>query len=128
MKYTIITILSSIKLCIDPYLTYAYQLLQYFVTSFKIIYGHYNISHKIHSLLYIVEYVRNFGSLDTFRTFKFENFMQKIKNLLRKDDKPLQQSARRIYEITCCHDKESISFINDNNISLKDTLLNGPLL
>lgn len=124
-----ITILSSNNLCADaPNLLYAHQLLQHFVTSFKTIYGHHHISHNVHGLLHIVQDVRNFGSLDMFSTFKFENFMQKIKKLLRKDDKPLQQIARRIYEITCFREEETTSFVYNDNISLKNPHTNGPLI
>jgi len=116
-----ITILSSKNVCTDaPNLRYAHQLLQHFVTTFKAIYGNHHISHNVHGLLHIVQDVRNFGSLDMFGIFKFENFMQKIKKLLRKDDKPLQQIARRIQEITCFREEEeTMSFLYSDNISLK---------
>jgi hypothetical protein len=124
-----ITILSSNNLCTDePNLLYAHQLLQHFVTSFKTIYGHHHVSHNVHGLLHIVQDVRNFGSLDMFSTFKFENFMQKMKKLLRKDDKPLQQIARRIHEIICFREEETMPFLYNDNISFKNTHTNGPLL
>lgn len=124
-----ITILSSNNLCTDePNLLYAHQLLQHFVTSFKTIYGYHHVSHNVHGLLHIVQDVRNFGSLDMFSTFKFENFMQKMKKLLRKDDKPLQQIARRIHEIICFREEEMMPFLYNDNISFKNTHTNGPLL
>jgi len=124
-----ITILSSNNLCTDePNLLYAHQLLQHFVTSFKTIYGHHHVSHNVHGLLHIVQDVRNFGSLDMFSTFKFENCMQKMKKLLRKDDKPLQQIARRIHEIICFREEETMPFLYNDNISFKNTHTNGPLL
>lgn len=35
--------------------------------------------------------VKNFNVLDSFSAFKFENFMQYLKRLIRKSHKPLQQ-------------------------------------
>ena len=39
------------------------------------------------------------GNLDEFSAFPFENKLQKMKNLLRKRGKPLQQIVRRLQEI-----------------------------
>lgn len=124
-----LTILSSNRFCTEEsYLFYAHQLLQHFVTTFKTIYGHHHLSHNIHGLLHLVKDVRNFGSLDSFSSFKFENFLQKIKKLLRKDDLPLQQIARRIHEITmCCYDDEMNSVVIKDCISLKQPHSNGPI-
>jgi hypothetical protein len=47
---------------------------------------------------------KKFGCLDSFSAFPFENYMQKIKKLIRKYDKPLQQLHRRIEEMQLpCH-------------------------
>ena len=43
--------------------------------------------------------VRNFGSLDSFSAYPFENHLQRIKNLVRKSAKPLQQIVKRLSEL-----------------------------
>ncbi|XP_068989263.1 uncharacterized protein [Neodiprion pinetum] len=78
---------------------YAHDLLKHFVTSFMILYGRHSASHNIHGLIHIVQDVKNLGILDSFSAFKFENYMQTLKRLLRKSDKPLQQIFRRYVEI-----------------------------
>lgn len=63
---------------------YAKKLLQHFVQSFEKIYGKEYISHNVHNLLHISNEVRKFGPLDSFSSFRFENFLQILKNFLRK--------------------------------------------
>lgn len=77
---------------------YANELLNHFVTDFVKIYGKHHASHNIHSLLHLSKDVEKYGQLDVFSAFKFENFMQTIKKMIRKSEKPLQQFARRLSE------------------------------
>lgn len=81
------------------YLNYAQQLLNHFVDSFKIIFGEHKVSHNVHNLIHISDDVKNFGVLDSFSAFKFENFMQYLKKLVRKSHKPLQQLNNRYAEL-----------------------------
>lgn len=94
-----ITILSSTKHF--EYINYANSLLHYFVETFTILYGKQNISFNIHNLLHLCDDFKNFGCLEEFSAFPFENFMQSIKKLIRKNDKPLQQIIFRTYEQDC---------------------------
>lgn len=56
-----ITILYSNNYCLnEKYLEYAQNLLQHFVTTFKIIYGSHYVSHNVHGLLYLTDDVRNY--------------------------------------------------------------------
>ena len=77
---------------------YAFQLLQYFVKTFKILYGPQYISHNIHNLIHIAEDVKNHGPLDNFSAFQFENFLQTILKSIRKNDKVLEQIVKRYME------------------------------
>lgn len=43
-------------------------------------------------------FIRQFGPLDSFSSFRFENFLQILKSFLRKAEKPLQQVIRRYTE------------------------------
>jgi len=92
-----ITLLISKKFSFqENYLEYAENLLKHFVASFRLIYGKHHVTHNVHGLLHLEDDVRHFGLLDTFSSFRFENFMQKLKVLIKKDDKPLQQIAKRL--------------------------------
>lgn len=125
-----ISILISKKLCSqESHLVYSQELLQHFVSTFKVIYGEHHVSHNIHGLLHIVEDVRNFGCLDTFSTFAFENYMQKLKPLIKKYDKPLQQIGRRLQEIeTNCGTDLHNNFNKKAPYVLSNVHTNGPLL
>jgi len=78
--------------------SYANLLLEAFVKNFGILYGKHLISHNIHGLYYTASDVTIFGALDNCSSFPFENCMQELKKLLRKNDKPLQQVCRRLVE------------------------------
>ncbi|EFN75022.1 hypothetical protein EAG_08081, partial [Camponotus floridanus] len=77
---------------------YAEKLLQHFVESFEKIYGKEYMSHNVHNLLHLSNETRKFGSLDSFSSFRFENFLQILKSFLCKAEKPLQQVIRRYME------------------------------
>lgn len=76
----------------------AESLLKEFIVSFGLIYGKESISHNIHGLIHVADDVRRFGSLDNYSAFVFENHLQKMKNLIKKGDKPLQQLNNRYRE------------------------------
>lgn len=94
--HVIIRLMSSKNL--REYLSYAQELVFFFIKTFIKLYGIHNVSHNVHSLLHLVNDVRRFGPLDDFSAFKFENYMQTLKKLLRKSEKPLQQVVRRCIE------------------------------
>jgi len=79
---------------------YAEGLLNFYVRSFKQLYGSAYVSHNIHGLTHLADDVRRFGHLDKFSTFKYENYMQFLIKLVRKGEKPLQQLSRRYSELT----------------------------
>jgi len=80
------------------YVEYAKLLIQYFVKTFIILYGKENVSHNIHNLLHLSDEAKKFGTLQEFSAFPFENYLQSILKLIRKNDKPLEQIVRRISE------------------------------
>jgi len=94
--HVIVRILSSQEL--NEYLTYAQELIFFFIKMFKRLYGIQNISHNVHSLVHLVSDVQKFGPLDNFSAFKYENYMQIFKKFIRKADRPLQQVIRRYIE------------------------------
>lgn len=74
----------------SSYLQYARDLLKYFVDVFEKIYGSHLVSHNIHGLLHIADDYELYGPLDKCSAFPFENYMKKLKSMLRKPDKPLE--------------------------------------
>lgn len=82
----------------DENIRYAEKLLAYFVESFQILYGKQFVSHNVHNLLHLGNEVRRNGALDNFSVFRFESFLGRLKKLIRKPEKPLQQIARRYIE------------------------------
>ncbi|KAB0792677.1 hypothetical protein PPYR_14636 [Photinus pyralis] len=93
-----VTILST-KRYIAVDLDYARSLLVYFVQTYVTLYGKQHVSHNVHNLLHIVDDVARFGPLHNFSAFPFENYMQKIKKHLHKQDKPLSQIVKRMTEL-----------------------------
>jgi len=92
-----ITILCSKKLH-SKHIGYAKQLLKYFVETFSSFYGLENVSYNVHGLTHLCDDSSNFGQLDTFSTFRFENYLGKLKKLLRSGNRPLEQIHNRIVE------------------------------
>lgn len=92
-----IRILTDEQLCVT-FNAYANSLLLYFVSNFGNIYGNEYMSHNVHNLLHLSNDVQNFGSLDNFSCFKFENYMQKIKKKIHQSGKPLEEFSNRTFE------------------------------
>lgn len=122
------TILSSEIHCKNSeFINYARKLLSHFVTSFKSLYGSHNVSYNVHWLLHLVDDVEKFGPLDNFSAYRFENYLGKLKKKNRKDDKPLQQIARRYTEIENNLKIDGLKIINNNEIKYKKEHSEGPL-
>lgn len=100
-----LTLHVAIRLLCSPnllHITYAESLLEHFVQSFAILYGSQHISHNVHALTHLADDVRKFGILDTFSAFRYENYLRKIKQFLRKAERPLQQIHNRLTELEYC--------------------------
>lgn len=78
---------------------YAANLLMKFISDTKNLYGPLILTHNFHSLIHLSADVKNFGSLDNFSAFKFENFLQFFKKHIRKADSPLSQIVNRLGKI-----------------------------
>jgi len=111
----------------NAYMEYSKKLLEHFVKSFIKLYGKHHVSHNVHGLIHLVDDVKNFGILDNFSAFKFENFMQTLKQFIRKSEKPLQQLFRRYHEMQHVISKKKI--MNKKLYPIKVTRhYDGPLL
>jgi len=94
-----------VRILIDPQLclsfNYAHLLLLYFVSNYGNIYDDKYLSYNVHNLIHLTKDVDNFDFLDNFSCFKYENYMQKIKNKLHyrnTSGKPLEELTNRIFK------------------------------
>lgn len=76
----------------------AESMLKIFVQRASEQYGIEFLSYNVHGLLHLANDVRNFGSLDSFSAFPFENNMIYFRKIYRKPNQHLQQIANRRYE------------------------------
>lgn len=116
-----LSIASSIFVCptlARTHLNYGKQLMEYFVEQAKILYGDEFIVYNVHSMVHLAAEVEEYGSLDACSAFPFENYMQKLKRLVRSGKSPLTQIAKRLsessFEIPSCHE-DNVSFKKPDN-------------
>lgn len=82
----------------EKWLDFAGHCIKKFVRQITVLYGQDFMVYNIHALLHLVRDCKNFGPLDNFSAFPFENAMQVIKRSLRAKNKPFQQAVNRFYE------------------------------
>lgn len=85
----------------NQYNKYAGQLLEKFVNAMPYLYHKCFVSHNIHGLIHVLQYVKTFGSLDNYSAFKYENFLQHLKRIVKKYAQPLQQLYNRYHKLKC---------------------------
>lgn len=120
-----VTILSNSK-HMSCYSNYAKSLLEYFVKTFIILYGKENASNNIHNLLHLHDDIIKFGTLQEFSAFPFENYLQSILKMIRKNDKVLEQIVCRISEQnSCASNNKKLKIMNNK---LHSPHFNGPLI
>lgn len=96
-------ILLSPRLRSQPgFCKYARNLLVFFVRCFKVLYSPKFLTHNFHNLVHLPDDIETFGSLDCASAFRFENFLQFLKSLVRKPFLILPQVVRRIEEVAHC--------------------------
>lgn len=79
---------------------YADTLLRHFVNTYASYYGEENMVYNVHNCIHLVNDCRELGTLDSFSSFPFENYLGYIKrHYLRNGVKPLQQVCKRLIEI-----------------------------
>ena len=97
LLHVAISILANPNMC-WTHVDYAEKLLNIFVMQMPELYGNSSISYTMHSLCHICDDVRQYGSLDEYSAFPFENALGIMKRLLRSGHMPLQQLCRRLSE------------------------------
>lgn len=75
----------------------AQNMLQKFVEEFSIYYG-FERTYVIHTLLHFVPYVKMYGPLYSFSSYKFENYYRIFKGLVRAKHHVIQQIRNRVTE------------------------------
>lgn len=93
-----------------------------FVLRFRVFYGQNSLSHNVHVLLHLPDYVELYGNLPSISAFKFENFMQEIKRNLTKKHQHLQQLQKRIAEQYTISERTDVNQFSDR-FQLKKNLL-----
>ena len=97
----------AISIFLDPdcttrpnYIDYARNLLVYFVSKAKSLYGPTFTSYNVHNLIHLHEDVKYFKSpLDAVSAFPFENHLQVLKKFVRTSHNPIVQIAKRVAEL-----------------------------
>lgn len=64
------------------------------------IYGDHSMTNNLHLLSHIIDDVEYLGDLNTFTSYPFENALHHIKIRIKQCNRPLQQIARRLHELS----------------------------
>lgn len=78
---------------------YAESLLSTYVDQFAQIYDLSLVNYNVHNLLHIADCVRKYGNLNQFSAYIFENFLFKLKKLIRSPSNIITQIVNRQEEI-----------------------------
>ncbi|CAH0549692.1 unnamed protein product [Brassicogethes aeneus] len=92
---------------IGKYFTTAKDAINDFLRFSPELYDKFFVTYNVHSLSHIHEDVKKFGKLENFSCFMFENFLGKIKKMIRGKALPLEQIHNRLSEF-------ERTFINTN--------------
>lgn len=88
-------------------------------------YGIEFLSYNVHGLLHLANDVKNFGPLDSFSAFPYENNMSYFRRICRKPNQHLQQIANRRYEEKSLQNKFVVS--TENFIQVSGLHKHGPV-
>ena len=81
------------------FVSYARDLLCWFVKNSRCVYGNLFTVYNVHALTHIADDVVYHGSsLNHISAFKFENYMQTIKKMVKNSNNPIAQIVKRISE------------------------------
>ena len=75
---------------------FAQKLLTAFVNHYSQLFGSNSVVYNIHGLVHLVNDIKTFGPLDKFSSFPYENYLNRLKHLVRKPNHVLQQIVSRL--------------------------------
>ncbi|XP_067229733.1 uncharacterized protein [Chanodichthys erythropterus] len=116
-------ILASPQYCMELN-DFAKTLLVSFVEHFGLLYGEEFLVYNIHGLVHLSDDVKVHGNLDLISAFPFENFLGKLKKLVRGPLNPLTQVIRRLSEME--NDSYS-SDVKEATQKLENEHMDGPV-
>lgn len=103
-----------------PWILTAKKMLASFVKNFTSVYGTESCIYNVHSLLHLADDVEHFNvTLNAISCFPFENFLGRLKKLIRKPSQPLTQLCKRLSE-------NPYMFVNYEN-TLETSIANSKL-
>lgn len=103
---------------------YADILLRHFVNTYASYYGKHNMVYNVHNCIHLVNDCKELGTLDSFSSFPFENYLGYMKrHYLRTNVKPLQQVCKRLVEIENFKTKICSSRKKNSSLNCTFTLL-----
>lgn len=80
--------------------SYSKELMKYFVGKAGELYGDHFMVYNVHSMVHLPEEAMAYGSLDACSAFPFENYLGKLKQLVRSGKQPLTQVVKRLEEMS----------------------------
>ena len=93
----------------------ANQLLRKFVSQLPALYGVDSLVYTMHGLIHVSDDVKQFGPLDLYSAFPFENELGQLKKLLRSGKAPVRQLCRRLAEQSACRERTNHVRAEKNN-------------
>uniref|UniRef100_T1H3V6 Uncharacterized protein n=1 Tax=Megaselia scalaris TaxID=36166 RepID=T1H3V6_MEGSC len=75
---------------------------------------------NFHNLIHIYDDVLNFGPLDNFSAFKFENFIQSLIKDIRKPEKIIQELYHRYMERDTIENAKKLTDFNEENFNIEE--------
>lgn len=78
---------------------HAQQCLNLFVHQMPSLFGQQSVSYNVHVLLHLKDFVEKYGSLDSWSTFPFENFLGKLKKRIHPTRGILQQTKNQLINL-----------------------------
>lgn len=75
------------------------NMLREFVSDSRAIYGDKFVVYNVHSLVHLYDSAKRYRSLENCSAYSFENYLHKLKTLIRSPRKPLVQAVRRLHEL-----------------------------
>lgn len=78
----------------------ARSMINLFIDIYFEFYGQPYVTSNVHNLLHLVDEVEQYGELETFSSYPFENLLGMMKRMIRSGNRPLAQIARRMKEVS----------------------------